>query len=151
MSALSTALPACPTLYVAEPPALYLVRPPLVVDCSALAGIVFQEAWQQKAQHSMAGRTLHAPSLLPYEITSVVVKKLRRGEAHAADGLAQALDLDIELHEINAQEVFQLAKRYQLSAYDASYLWLAAELKCPLATFDEKLATAAQAHLSQLS
>jgi predicted nucleic acid-binding protein len=99
----------------------------------------------------MAGRTLHAPSLLPYESTSVAVKKLRRGEAHAADGLAQALDFDIELHEINAQEVFQLAKRYQLSAYDASYLWLAAELKCPLATFDEKLATAGQAHLSQLS
>ena len=26
-----------------------------------------------------------------------------------------------------------------LSAYDAAYLWLAAELKAPLATFDRKL------------
>ena len=147
---LSPVLPVTPTLYVAEPPALYLMRPPLVIDCSALAGIVFQESWQAKAQQSIAGRTLHAPSLLPYEITSVTVKKLRRGETHAADGLAQALDMDIDLHEINAQEVFELAKRYQLSAYDASYLWLAAELKCPLATFDEKLATAATAHLSTL-
>lgn len=147
---MSTALPVTPTLYVAEPPALYLMRPPLVVDCSALAGIVFQESWQQTAHQRITGHTLHAPSLLPYEITSVTLKKLRRGEVHATDGLEQALDMDIELHEINAQEVFELARRYQLSAYDASYLWLAAELKCPLATFDEKLAAAAQAHLSQL-
>lgn len=146
----SPALPVTPTLYVAEPPALYLMRPPLVIDCSALAGIVFQESWQAKAQKSIAGHTLHAPSLLPYEITSLTLKKLRRGETHAADGLAQALGMDIDLHEISAQEVSELAQRYQLSAYDAAYLWLAAELKCPLATFDEKLATAAQAHLSTL-
>lgn len=146
----SPALPVTPTLYVAEPPAMYLMRPPLVVDCSALAGIVFQESWRAKAQQSMSGRTLHAPNLLPYEITSVTLKKLRRGETHAADGLAEALDMDIDLHEINAQGVVELATRYQLSACDASYLWLAAELKCPLATFDKELATAAQVHLSQL-
>jgi predicted nucleic acid-binding protein len=58
--------------------------------------------------------------------------------------------MDIKLHAVKPQEVLALAIRYQLSAYDASYLWLAAELKCPLATFDEKLATAAQAHLSSL-
>jgi predicted nucleic acid-binding protein len=58
--------------------------------------------------------------------------------------------MDIKLHAVKPQEVLDLALRYQLSAYDASYLWLAAELKCPLATFDEKLATAAQTHLSQL-
>lgn len=143
-------LGATPTLFVAEPPAQYLVRPPMVMDCSALAGIVFQEPWKDQALQRIAGRTLHAPGLLHYEITSVTIKKLRRGEAHAVDGLAQALDMDIELHDIAVQEVCGLAIRYQLSAYDAAYLWLAAELTCPLATFDEKLATAAQAHLNTL-
>ena len=38
----------------------------------------------------------------------------------------------------------------RLSAYDAAYLWLAAELKAPLATFDAKLGKAAQRHLGQL-
>ena len=45
---------------------------------------------------------------------------------------------------------FALALRYKLTAYAAAYLWLAAELKAPLATFDEKLAVAAQAHLASL-
>jgi predicted nucleic acid-binding protein len=122
----------------------------MVMDCSALAGIVFQEPWQDEALQRIAGRTLHAPKLLSYEITSVAVNKLRRGESHAADGLEQALDMDIEFHDPNLQEVCKLALRYQLSAYDAAYLWLAAELKAPLATFDEKLAVAAQTHLSSL-
>lgn len=141
---------ALPTFYVAEPPAQYLVRPPMVIDCSALAGIVFQEPWKDEALQRIAGRTLHAPGLLNYEITSVALKKMRRGEVHAADGLEQAVGMDVELHDINLQEVCALALRYQLSAYDAAYLWLAAEMTCPLATFDEKLATAAQAHLSSL-
>ena len=141
---------ALPTFYVAEPPAQYLVRPPMVIDCSALAGIVFQEPWKDEALQRIVGRTLHAPGLLNYEITSVALKKMRRGEVHAADGLEQAVGMDVELHDINLQEVCVLALRYQLSAYDAAYLWLAAELTCPLATFDEKLATAAKAHLGSL-
>ena len=39
---------------------------------------------------------------------------------------------------------------YGLSAYDAAYLWLAAQLKAPLATFNRKLGEAAQAHLGAL-
>ncbi len=139
-----------PTFYVAEPPAQYQVRPPMVIDCSALAGIVFQEPWKDEALQRISGRTLHAPSLLNYEITSVALKKMRRGETHAADGLEQAMGTDVELHDINLQEVCELALRYQLSAYDAAYLWLAAEIKAPLATFDEKLGAAAQTHLSTL-
>ena len=48
-------------------------------------------------------------------------------------------------------EVILLAVRYRLSAYDACYLWLASELKAPLATFDEKMAPAAKAHLVDLT
>ena len=54
------------------------------------------------------------------------------------------------VHPCPIEEVAQLAQRYQLSAYDACYLWLAAELKYPLATFDEQLARAAQEHLASL-
>ena len=69
-----------PTLYVAEPPARYLPLPPLVVDCSTLAGIVFNEEWRAQAVERLEGRSLHAPNVLQAEIASVAVKKQRRGE-----------------------------------------------------------------------
>jgi predicted nucleic acid-binding protein len=138
-------------LFLAEPPPHYLVRPPLVLDCSTLAGLIFEEDWQAQALQKIEGRSLKAPYLLEVEITSVALKKHRRGGLDiASSGLARYVDMDIELFEVSAVDVFELAKRYQLSAYDAAYLWLAAELTCPLATFDEKLAIAAQAHLSSL-
>jgi len=40
-----------------------------------------------------------------------------------------------------------LAERYSLTACDAAYLWLAAELEVPLATFDDQLAEAATKYL----
>jgi len=138
-------------LHVAEPPARYLSRPALVVDCSVLAGLVFREHWYDAAQSQIDGRAPHAPHLLIYEIANVALKKHRRGEAHALQGLADALVLDVELHEVEMAPAFALAQRYQLSAYDASYLWLAEALRCPLVTFDEVLAQAAQRHLGSLS
>ncbi len=137
-------------LFVAEPPPRYLERPPLVVDCNAVAGLVFREPWFEAAQGRFDGRSLHAPHLLSSEIASVALKKHRRGEAHALTGLALAAELDIELHPTDPVPVVELAQRYGLSAYDAAYLWLAAELRCPLATFDEALARAATDHLARL-
>ncbi len=142
---------AMPTLHVAEPPGQYHSRPPLVIDCSALAGILFREAWQDQARQRFEGRSLHAPHLLQAEISSVAVKKLRRGETHAADGLSMLSEMAIDLYRIEPQAVTALAMQYQLSAYDAAYLWLAAELKAPLATFDGKLAAAARIHLAGLT
>ena len=139
------------SLFVAEPPAQYLLQPPLVVDCSTLAGLVFSEHWRDQALERIDGRSLNAPCLLDIEITNVALKKNRRGDPNlAVAGMQTYATMDIKLHAVKPQEVLALAIRYQLSAYDASYLWLAAELKCPLATFDEKLATAAQTHLSSL-
>ena len=140
------------TLHVAEPPARYLVLPPVVIDCSTLAGVVFQESWNQKASERIQGKTLHAPYLLQVEMARVAAKKHQQGFADlAAKGLGQYAEMNIELHAIDPVQTLDLALRYSLSAYDASYLWLAAELKAPLATFDEKLATAARTHLASLS
>ena len=140
-----------PALYLAEPPAHYLARAPMVVDCSALAGLLFQETWRDLAAEKIHGRSLHAPFLLQTEIASVALKKHRKGFVElAADALAQYAEMDIDLHRVEPQHALALALRYQLSAYDAAYLWLAAELKAPLATFDEQLAAAAQMHLASL-
>jgi predicted nucleic acid-binding protein len=140
-------------LFVAEPPAQYLVLPPLVVDCSVLSSAIFEEESRDVALDLLKGKALHAPYLLEHELVSVAFKKQKQGWPSEAIELALAgqSQLDIALHRTDIEAQHALAVRYKLSAYDAAYLWLAAELKAPLATFDEKLAKAASAHLSSLS
>lgn len=139
-------------LYLAEPPAPYLARPALVVDCSVLAAVLFEEPSRDEALERLIRHTLHAPTLIDHEIASVALKK--HLQAWPAESIALALadygEQQIELHrtEINAQ--CELAQRYGLSAYDAAYLWVAANLKAPLATFDRRLGEAAQRHLQAL-
>ncbi len=142
-----------PVLHLAEPPPAYLVRPALVVDCSVLSASLFQEETRDIALDVLFGKSLHAPYLLDHEVVSVALKKARLGwpEPVIARALADYAQQDIELHRTDIEAQQQLASRYQLSSYDAAYLWLAAELKAPLATFDEKLATAAKAHLASLN
>ena len=143
--------PTARALYIAEPPAAYLARPPLVVDCSLISGLVFNEHWQVLASERIVNRALHAPFLLQAEMASVAVKKSRQAQQQIAqEGMVLFQSMDISLHPLRALEVVALALRYQLSGYDAAYLWLAAELNAPLATFDEKLAAAAQTHLGKL-
>lgn len=140
-------------LFVAEPPPQYLVFPPLVVDCSVLSSALFQEQSRDLALERLGGKMLHAPYLLEHELVSVALKKQRLGWDPVAIALALAdhSELGITLHATDIEAQHALALRYKLSAYDAAYLWLAAELKAPLATFDAKLAKAASTHLSSLT
>ena len=85
-------------------------------------------------------------------MVNVSLKKLRRGmPAEAVDrALADYAEQAIDFFDTDLKGQYALAQQYKLSAYDAAYLWLAAELKAPLATFDAKLGKAAQRHLGEL-
>ncbi len=140
-------------VFIAEPPAIYRVRPPLVVDASLLAASIFGEADRDTAEARLSGCKLHAPGLIDYELTNVAVTKLRRNELTleiAVQALAELSIMALERHIPVPKEVVALASRYRLSAYDAAYLWLAGALKAPLATFDRQLADAASDYLDQL-
>ena len=124
-------------LQIAEPRAVYLHRPPLVTDASVIAAAVFGE--------------LHAPYLLDHEIASVALKKLRREKLHS-DTIAAALQaygrLHIERHSVDADATVRIAERYDLTAYDAAYLYVAQQLTAPFATLDARLAAAARLFLA---
>lgn len=140
-------------VFTAEPPAIYLARPPLVVDVSLLAASIFGEVDRDAAEARLRGCSLHAPGLIDYELTNVAVTKVRRNELAletAVQALAEFSMMALERHTPVPEEVATLASRYRLSAYDAAYLWLAGALKAPLATFDRQLADAASDYLSQL-
>jgi predicted nucleic acid-binding protein len=138
-------------LHVAEPKSAYLHRPPLVTDASVIAAAIFGEGNGGESVALLRGRTLHAPHLLDDEIGSVALKKLRR-EALAWTAVASALQaygkLAIERHAVDAETVVAVARRYELTAYDAAYLVVAERLNAPLATLDESLADAARVHLA---
>jgi predicted nucleic acid-binding protein len=85
---------------------------------------------------------LAAPELLFFEVASVCLKKLklypdrRQSILKAFEMLRR---LNIESVEVDYVEVVYLAERNGLTAYDASYFWLARRLEAELVTLDQSL------------
>lgn len=138
-------------LIVAEPPPVFRVRLPLTVDCSVLAAVVFSEPRADESTAMIANRELHAPALIDYEMVNVAARKASAGnDDQIASALHLYTELPVGLHSIDLVQTFAIARRYAISACDAAYLWLAGELRTPLATFDTRLGKAAQKYLGSL-
>ena len=117
----------------------------VVVDASALAAVVFQEPDGEAVSQRLDGATVFAPHLLKFELTNTAWKKARRRPSAAAPiftALAIALDprSGIVWREVDAVDVALVAHATGLTAYDASYLWLAGSLDADLVTLDKQLA-----------
>ncbi len=114
-----------------------------VVDASVMAAVAFGEPRADEAARLLSGAEICAPDLLPYELASVALKKIRRYPALAreiAAALEAVLSLEISLMSVAASDALALALETNLSVYDAAYLYLARSLGRPLVTFDERLA-----------
>lgn len=133
-------------LYVAEPSGAWTRHPPAVVDCSVIAALLWAEPAAGEARSRIHRRTLHAPALLGYELANVARNKCRSGVPApvARAGLELFAQMDIDLHDVDAALMFDLAQQLNLTPYDAAYLALAIEHRAPLLTFDQKLAETAQ-------
>jgi predicted nucleic acid-binding protein len=89
----------------------------------------------------------HAPALWQQEVVNVIGSLTRR-RAISIDAGRTAVDIlermQPVLHNtaLSLPELLGLASRYDLSAYDASYLALAMQLKLPLACSDSGLRAA---------
>lgn len=120
----------------------------LVVDASAVAAVLFQEPDGATIEAHTEGETLIAPHLIDYELANICWKRIRR-EPLAGPGLLTMLSgltsLDIRRVEVPAVEVATLAVQTGLTAYDASYLWLAMSRDLELVTLDSQLARVNQA------
>ena len=119
--------------------------PVSVVDASAVGALLFGEPSAERVATALEGKDLAAPTLLPYEIASICAKKIaaRLGEEGI---LLEALELfprlNVALHVVPLAEAVSIARRRKLTTYDASYLWLAAEMGADLVTLDDALARA---------
>lgn len=120
-----------------------------VVDASALGAILFAEPEADEVADRLDEVVLIAPALLRFELANVCWKKIRRHpEKRAALVAAHGLLEQMELHEVEVRfgEVLELAATEGVTAYDASYLWLARTLGLELVTLDRGLARAADDH-----
>ena len=97
-------------------------------------------------------RQQHAvvPSLFALEVANVVSRLESKGAVTEADSrryiaLLERLNIvvDTKTASVALAETLNLARRYKLSAYDASYLELALRLGLSLATLDSDLSNAA--------
>lgn len=137
-------------LIIAEPAPQYAKRPPMVVDCSVIASVLFDEPERETAAVTLRGHELFAPDLVDHELVSVAVKKSRQGLDEVVErGLADLKRLQLTRCAVDVEGQWRLARQHGLSAYDAAYLWLASELGAPLATFDQTLGEAARRHLGR--
>ena len=128
----------------------------VVVDTSVLAALTFGEPDGEEWAGRLDGCALYAPALLQYEMASVARKKCRQHPEqarHIVRALALALDSlrGITLMDPNPADVVLLANATGLTAYDASFLWLAGFLDADLVTRDKALAAAADPLASSLT
>jgi predicted nucleic acid-binding protein len=135
-----------PALIIAEARGRYAARAPLVVDCSVVGAVLFDEPNREAAARALGGKELFAPEVLADELVSVAVRKSHAGFREVAErALTDFAEMELTRCRCNLHEQWRLALEYDLSAYDAAYLWLAAELRAPLATYDKRLGAAANA------
>jgi predicted nucleic acid-binding protein len=117
--------------------------PAKVVDASALAAVIFSEPEGEEVASRLGEDLLLSPQLLRFEVANICWKKLRKHPDRRDALLAAHEMLDrMEIQEIAVplHPVLLLAEKERLTAYDASYLWLARELGVELVTLDEDLA-----------
>jgi len=118
----------------------------IVVDASAVvAALIDRGQIGRWAEPLVFGGAVAAPHLLPVEVVSAL-RRLVIGDRLTGDAAALAhqdlLDLPVDLlpYDAVAERVWDL--RQNVTPYDAWYVAIAELLDAPLATVDDRLATA---------
>jgi predicted nucleic acid-binding protein len=108
-------------------------------------------AYAGKVLDGMKDANALVPATWGLEVANVIAKAEAKGlvtEARSGAFLEMLEGVDVEVDAATfahaLSDTLQLARRYRLSAYDASYLELALRLGIPLATLDEDLQRAAR-------
>jgi predicted nucleic acid-binding protein len=99
----------------------------------------------------LAGDAPVVPVLWRYEVSNALVISEQRGRLTPGQVKTATADLEefsdtLEVDPVNVpiSSLVETARRMNLTAYDATYLELAARRRLPLATLDEKLRGAAR-------
>lgn len=118
-----------------------------VLDASVAVGWVVAKqatAYGRRMRLRARREPYHAPALWRLEVANALIS-LERRRAISSDAAAAAIGildrLHPNLHEtaMPLVDLLRLARKFELSAYDATYLALALELRMPIACADGPL------------
>jgi predicted nucleic acid-binding protein len=121
-----------------------------VLDASvAIAWVVSSQAtpYTRRMRLRAKREPYHVLAIFAAEVANVLVVLERRGilTEHGSDAAADVLSrLDPIVHDLSLgiSQLRAMAKRFSLSAYDATYLALGMELRLPIACGDRPLKAA---------
>ena len=123
-----------------------------VVDNSVVVAWLYAgqaNAYTEHVLESSGTSTLHTSFIWPAEFANAATVMVKRGILTDSLGTAMiqmtdTLGLLVDRTPVDLRALYQVSRRFGLSAYDASYLELAMRLKIPLATRDTALMKASQ-------
>ena len=102
----------------------------------------------------LTGRIAIVPSQWVLEIANGLVMAERRGKLDLAEVerardlyesmMANYIEVQTDSPQAGFREIQEIARKHQVTAYDAAYLFLALQHRLPLATLDGSLTVAAQ-------
>jgi predicted nucleic acid-binding protein len=124
-----------------------------VLDCSVTMAWIFDDEDDPLAaavRDRLEGDVAVAPPIWPLEVGNALLVAERRERVSRAEALRflevlRQLPIDVDATEamVALDRALQIGRETGVSAYDASYLELAARFGVPLATLDRRLAAAA--------
>ena len=118
----------------------------IVLDASVLLKWFVEEEGQSRAlsyrQRHLEGKEVIAlPELAFYEIANVFVARTKLSALEIKGNIHQLLAYGFEVASFaELPGIVEVARRYQVTIYDAAYAALAKLLKCPFVTADGRLA-----------
>lgn len=124
-----------------------------VLDASVGVKLFVEEEFSDKVQRLFAKLAedpqteIHVPDLFYIECANILLKYTRRFDRPLKDSLADVQDLNSLALKVTStadliEDALQLAKKKNLTAYDACYAVLAQKLELPLITADVPMANA---------
>jgi predicted nucleic acid-binding protein len=119
----------------------------IVLDASVILKWIFEEpetpaALQWRDSHVAGKEKIAAPELLYYELANVLATKTSLSAENASSIFQHLLNMEMvtfTLGELEFAASIQMAHRYKVSVYDASYAVLAQRFDCSFLTADRKL------------
>ena len=124
---------------------------PIVIDNSVFLAWCMGDAEEPTAISAMrhvAEEGGVTPRIWWYELRSALLMNERRGRIspqQVSDTLTDSLDLGITVDDEHDESLLlDLARRFELTVYDAAYLEVAFRRSLPLATLDDRLRKAAE-------